>query len=78
MPGSGSKTEHYFLSADGKLMPTRKDQPPPDLRYFTRRNSAAVRTSLDNGRAEPRCAIVGYLTVDVSVSAVRRRLHLGR
>jgi hypothetical protein len=28
--------EHYFLSADGKLMPTRKDQPPPDLRYFTR------------------------------------------
>ncbi len=29
--------EHYFLSADGKLMPTRKDQPPPDLRYFTRK-----------------------------------------
>ncbi len=26
--------ENYFLSADGKLMPTRKDQPPPDLRYF--------------------------------------------
>jgi hypothetical protein len=26
--------EHYFLSADGKLMPTRKDQPPPDLSYF--------------------------------------------
>jgi hypothetical protein len=26
--------ESYFLSADGKLMPTRKDQPPPDLRYF--------------------------------------------
>jgi hypothetical protein len=25
----------YFLSADGRLMPTRKDQPPPDLRYFT-------------------------------------------
>jgi hypothetical protein len=24
----------YFLSADGLLMPTRKDQPPPDLRYF--------------------------------------------
>src|SRR5262245_61267536 len=24
----------YFLSADGKLMPTRKDQPPPDLSYF--------------------------------------------
>jgi hypothetical protein len=29
--------ENYFLSADGKLMPTRKDQPPPDLRYFTRK-----------------------------------------
>jgi len=24
----------YFLSADGHLMPTKKDQPPPDLRYF--------------------------------------------
>jgi len=24
----------YMLSADGYLMPTRKDQPPPDLRYF--------------------------------------------
>jgi len=27
--------EFYFQSADGHLMPTRKDQPPPDLRYFT-------------------------------------------
>ena len=26
--------EAYFLSADGYLMPTRKDQPPPDARYF--------------------------------------------
>jgi hypothetical protein len=26
--------ENYFLSADGYLMPTKKDQPPPDLRYF--------------------------------------------
>jgi hypothetical protein len=26
--------ENYMLSADGFLMPTRKDQPPPDLRYF--------------------------------------------
>jgi hypothetical protein len=26
--------EHYFLSADGLLMPTRRDQPPPDPRYF--------------------------------------------
>jgi hypothetical protein len=28
--------ENYFLSADGNLMPTRKDQPPPDLKYFKR------------------------------------------
>jgi hypothetical protein len=28
--GDGS----YFLSAEGKLMPTRKNQPPPDLSYF--------------------------------------------
>jgi hypothetical protein len=26
--------ENYFLSADGFLMPARKDQAPPDLRYF--------------------------------------------
>jgi hypothetical protein len=26
--------EDYFLSADGLLMPAKKDQPPPDLRYF--------------------------------------------
>ena len=26
--------DNYFLSADGHLMPTRKDQPPPDLRFF--------------------------------------------
>jgi hypothetical protein len=24
----------YMLSADGLLMPTKRDQPPPDLRYF--------------------------------------------
>jgi hypothetical protein len=24
----------YMLSADGKLMPSRKDQAPPDSRYF--------------------------------------------
>jgi len=28
--------EHYYLSADGRLMPTRKDQPPPDLTFFKR------------------------------------------
>jgi hypothetical protein len=26
--------ENYFLSADGLLMPAKKDQLPPDLRYF--------------------------------------------
>jgi hypothetical protein len=26
--------ETYYKSSDGKLMPTRRDQPPPDLRYF--------------------------------------------
>jgi hypothetical protein len=26
--------EIYFLSGDGFLMPSKKDQPPPDLRYF--------------------------------------------
>jgi hypothetical protein len=27
--------EDYMLSAEGYLMPTRKDQAPPDLRYFS-------------------------------------------
>jgi hypothetical protein len=26
--------ENYFLSGEGMLMPAKKDQPPPDLRYF--------------------------------------------
>ena len=26
--------ENYMFSADGFLMPVRKGQPPPDLRYF--------------------------------------------
>ena len=26
--------DNYFVSGDGYLMPTRKDQAPPDLRYF--------------------------------------------
>jgi len=29
--------ELYYLSAERELMPTRKDQPPPDLRYFESR-----------------------------------------
>jgi hypothetical protein len=28
--------ESYYISADGFLMPTRKDQLPPDARYFKR------------------------------------------
>ena len=24
----------YFIAADGSLMPVKKDQPPPDLKYF--------------------------------------------
>ena len=28
--------EHYYVSADGYLMPTHKDQPPPDARYFSK------------------------------------------
>jgi hypothetical protein len=27
-------SENYLLNDEGVLMPTRKDQPPPDLRYF--------------------------------------------
>jgi hypothetical protein len=30
--------EVYFLGADGLLMPAKKDQPPPDLRYFKQYN----------------------------------------
>lgn len=30
-------TENYVRSADGHLMPVRKGQPPPDLRYFEQR-----------------------------------------
>jgi len=26
--------ESYFMSADGMLMPVKKNQPPPDLRHF--------------------------------------------
>jgi hypothetical protein len=28
--------EHYMISADGLLMPAKKDQAPPDLRYFSK------------------------------------------
>jgi len=26
--------QSYMLSADGQLMPAKKDQPPPDFKYF--------------------------------------------
>jgi len=26
--------ENYYIHSDGHLMPARKDQAPPDLRYF--------------------------------------------
>ncbi len=29
--------QSYMLSAEGFLMPTKKNQPPPDLRYFKKR-----------------------------------------
>jgi hypothetical protein len=30
-------SEHYYLSAEGFLMPTREDQQPPDTRYFNKK-----------------------------------------
>jgi hypothetical protein len=33
--------ENYFLSADGLLMPTKKDQAPPDLKYFKQTQAQA-------------------------------------
>ena len=33
----------YFQSADGRLMPTRKGQPPPDLSYFNRSRADAAK-----------------------------------
>ena len=29
--------KNYYLSADGYLMPAKKGQAPPDLRYFNRK-----------------------------------------
>jgi hypothetical protein len=28
--------ENYYVSEDGYLLPVRKNQPPPDLKYFNR------------------------------------------
>jgi len=38
--------EPYMLSADRKLMPTKKDQPPPDLKYFKRTQKVRRTTML--------------------------------
>ena len=32
--------ENYFMSGDGYLMPAKKDQAAPDLRYFKRKADA--------------------------------------
>jgi hypothetical protein len=37
--------DNYYLSADGFLMPAKKDQPPPDLRYFNNRRSDDTRSA---------------------------------
>jgi hypothetical protein len=29
--------DNYFVSGDGYLMPTRKDQSPPDLKFFNQK-----------------------------------------
>jgi hypothetical protein len=45
--------EGYMLSADGSLMPVRKNQPPPDLRSFNQSLSLAARPQT----AMHRCAM---------------------
>jgi hypothetical protein len=34
-PHVAIRKQDYMLSAEGLLMPAKKDQPPPDLKYFT-------------------------------------------
>jgi hypothetical protein len=33
----------YFRSSDGTIMPMKKDQPPPDLKYFKRGRTEGCR-----------------------------------
>ena len=42
--------ENYFLSADGLLMPTKKNQAPPDVRIF-QSNAKVTRRYAASGRA---------------------------
>ena len=37
--------ENYMIGADGKLMPAKKGQKPPDLRHFSQSDGAASATS---------------------------------
>ena len=39
--------QDYVVGPDGRLMPTRKDQPPPDLRYFNRSARRGRRRDLE-------------------------------
>jgi hypothetical protein len=36
------QTDNYYIGADGLLMPARKDQAPPDLRYFRQSGKAGT------------------------------------
>jgi len=33
--GAPTAREVYYLSGDGTIMPIKKDQSPPDLKYFS-------------------------------------------
>jgi hypothetical protein len=57
--------ENYFLSVDGLLMPVRKDQPPPDLRYLIFQTNSEV-TTTDSARQECKCD--GYAPASVKGS----------
>jgi hypothetical protein len=55
----GIGKENYFLSADGFLMPAKKGQQLPDLRYFNRRNDDSACTSRFES-CQGTCRIPGY------------------
>jgi hypothetical protein len=44
--------ENYFVSADGYLMPTKTDQPAPDLRYFESAHKCRALWRLPNWRPQ--------------------------
>ena len=58
-------SENYMLSGDGYLMPTKKGQRPPDLKYFTASGKSRTR-SPDGGTVGPKGAIsVAHCAVPV-------------